>query len=326
MPPHRAGRCRVHGPAIGGRRRVDHTNGAAVGRHLTTGDGGSGYVRIVIELNDRAVSVLEEGRLAHLAVASTAGPHVTPELYAWSGGRLWFASAAGTVKAKVVGRDPSVAAVVSVPGRSVVLAGTVETFDAVDVVGLAQQACELPAVAQALLGYGVRNVPDLVAFGRDAVQGRLGWRPLPRRVLFGLTPDRALVLENEVATGAWGAWTSSIPTDGSADLDADGTRETVPVGGRAAVLALPGPVAIPARWFAEDDLVFVAPALRPLVPSGTNPIGIVVDDYTAPGPAAKRGSLVRGTARKIRNRPGSFAVTTERTSDWDGVQTVTVVA
>ena len=35
-----------------------------------------------------AVSVLQEGRQAYVAVRSRNGPHVTPELYAWSGDTL----------------------------------------------------------------------------------------------------------------------------------------------------------------------------------------------------------------------------------------------
>src|SRR5687768_11775576 len=83
-----------------------------------------------------ARSVLEQGRHLYVAVAAPAGPHVTPELYAIADGRVWFWSAADTVKAKVLGDDRRASATVSANGRDVVLSGVVERFDPRDVKGL----------------------------------------------------------------------------------------------------------------------------------------------------------------------------------------------
>ena len=58
-----------------------------------------------MKLPDDLTSTLKEGRQAYVAVPSKQGPHVTPELYAWSDGRLWFAAAAGTVKSNVLKRE-----------------------------------------------------------------------------------------------------------------------------------------------------------------------------------------------------------------------------
>ena len=50
-------------------------------------------------------------------------------------------------------------------------------------------------------------------------------------------------------------------------------------------------------------------------------VGIVVDDYVAPGPAAKEGTLLRGTGTL---RPGGrVEVEPDRTTDWHGVTSQT---
>jgi len=275
-----------------------------------------------LALSRSTTSTLAEGRQVHVAVASTGGPHVTPELYAWSGGRLWFASASGTLKSNVLRREPALGAVVSVPGRSVVLVGEVEVYDPLDPVGLARRACDLPAAARALAGFTVRNAADLLAFGADLATGRLGWRPPPVRVLFGLVPRCALGLEHGVIVDAAGDW-STLAAEAATDLvvvdDLDPADE--PGGGAPAVLAVPGPVALPGRWFADDRVLRLAPALLPLVPSGRFDLSVVVDEYSAPGPAAKQGTLVRGSGRLAADGSAAVDVEPERQVQWDGVDT-----
>jgi hypothetical protein len=273
---------------------------------------------MTIELSTSALSILAEGRQVHVAVASRRGPHVTPELYAWWDDRLWFATATDTLKARVLRRDPSLGAVVSGAGRSVLLAGEVEVFDPLDVGGLLGGAGRLPGAAQALARFTVRNAPDLMAFGRDLLTGQLGLRLPPLRVLVALTPTAALTLENEVVTWSGGTW-SSVD---AGDVDSvDSPSTDLPVGGLAAVVAVDGPVAAPARWFADDEQVLVAPPLLALFPADRFELGVVVDDYMAPGPAAKQGTLLRGTGRRIGGTPGLIQVDLERQVEWDGVAT-----
>jgi len=47
------------------------------------------------------------------------------------------------------------------------------------------------------------------------------------------------------------------------------------------------------------------------------PVAVVVDRYTAPGPAAKEGTLVRGTARRM-DGTGTLVVEPDRQIEWDG--------
>jgi len=266
---------------------------------------------VPIDLPDDLTSVLREGRQAYIAVPSKDGPHVTPELYTWSDGRLWFASATTTLKAKVLDRERRGGALVTSAGRSVVLTGPVEAYDPRDVKGIASSLRSLPSLARASGSFVTRNASDLLAFVGDTARGRLGRKPPPLRVLFALDPDHAAGVENERLTGSWGGWRSPAVTADAA----------VPAGGAAAVLALPGPVPVPARWFDDEAEVFVAPDLLDMLELEDRvPIGLVTDEYHRPGPAAKVGTLLRGEARRS-DRTGILEVDAERIIEWDGVAT-----
>jgi hypothetical protein len=151
----------------------------------------------------------------------------------------------------------------------------------------------------------------MLAFVGDAARGRLGRKPPPLRVLFALDPDHAAGVENERLTGAWGGWSSpETPPDAA-----------VPAGGAAAVVALPGPVPVPARWFDADAEAFVAPDLLAMLDLEDRvPVGLVTDEYHRPGPAAKAGTLLRGQAR-LGDRAGTLEIDAQRVVEWDGLET-----
>ena len=266
---------------------------------------------MALELPEAVLGTLQEGRQAYVAVDSKNGPHVTPEVYTWSDGRLWFAAASTTLKAKVLAERPGAGAVVNVGGRTVMLAGQVAGFDPRDVRGLADRTGELPAAARAMGRFTVRNAPDLLAFFGDAVTGKLGQDPPPLRVLFALERARAALVENDAVAGCWG-WSG----------DPGGNGQAPPAGGERAVAALPGPVAVPARWFADDRRLHVPPPLLGMLGLDDGfPLGVVVDDYTAPGPAAKQGVLLRGRGRLADPAAGVVEVRTDRVVEWDGIET-----
>jgi Pyridoxamine 5'-phosphate oxidase len=266
---------------------------------------------VTLDLPASAVSALQEGRQAHLAIETRDGPHVTPDLYAWSGGALWFAVAATTLKATVLAEHPDAAAVVRVPGRSVVLAGWARIVDPRSPRDLVGALADAATTTRALARYTSRNVPDLLAFARDASRGRLGWRP-PVRVIVRFVPDRAVVVEGGDVAGGHGRWSGIRP----------GPVGDVPDGGEPAVVALPGPVALPCRWLADERVAVLPSGARALVDlSGRFPVGLVVDEYGAPGPAAKEGTLLRGHGR-LRRDGRTLEVEPERVVTWDGVEIV----
>lgn len=261
-----------------------------------------------IEMPSSVVEALAEGRQAHVALDLSSGPQVTPNLYAWSGDRLWMAAASTTVKAKVTDDSPTPACVVvRLPGRDVVLSGSLESFDIRKPVDLAKRLGDLPDATVGALRFGLRNAADLLAFAGDALAGRLGVPP--PRVLLSLTPDAALLLENDAIVESAGPHVHNGEGCG-----------TIPTGGTRVVAAFPGPVAVPARWFADEANLRVTSQLVDLFDlERTTPVAVVSDEYTAPGPAAKRGLLLRGEAVPT-STAGSFDVTVCREVEWDGVE------
>jgi hypothetical protein len=258
--------------------------------------------------------VLQEGRQAHVAIVSERGPHVTPELYAWAEGRLWFWFARTTLKAKVLATRPQAAVLVSAGGRSALLVGDVDLMDPgrpSTLLGTPRRALR---ATRAIGGYAVRNAPDLGAFVRDLGTGRLGWRPPPARVLASLEPRRSAVILDGRVTASDGFELRTRdrgPEDGSR------------TGGEQVVAGLPGPGVAPASWFADEAELWMDPALLDSFGvEGQTSIAIVADEYVAPGPAAKVGTLARGSARRPRGR-GMLKVDIDTLTSWEGIETDT---
>jgi hypothetical protein len=262
-----------------------------------------------------ARSIVEQGRHLYVAVAAPAGPHVTPELYSAADGRLWFWSAHDTVKAKVLREHPRASALVRVGDRSVIVSGRTERFDPRDVAALPRALRDPLAVGRATVKFGLRNAADLGAFATDFAKGRLGRSLPPRRVLFGLRPTRLAVVDAGTVLLALGDWAHPGPVDG----------EPVTRGDQAAVVAWEtehGPLALPGRLDADGDRAWIAPALAGvagLPPSAR--VGFFVDDYVAPGPAAKEGRLLRGTG--TLGEGGRVDLVRERETEWKGVSAST---
>ena len=247
----------------------------------------------MITLEPDIESVLREGREAHIAVVSPEGPHVTPELYAWSGGRLWFWFAHTTLKSRVLADRPVAAAMVDAGDRSAVIEGSVDLIDVRRPTSLVGTPARGLRALLAAGVYTVRNAEDLGAFVCDLVSGRLGWAPPPSRVLASLEPQRATLAERSAT------------------------------GGEAVVVGLPGPSVAPGRWSLDAAEVRVSPEdLAWSGVAGRTPIAIVSDEYVAPGPAAKVGTLLRGTA-ETKGSDGVLAVDARTLTEWDGIDTET---
>ncbi|MEY2472643.1 MAG: hypothetical protein QOK28_1972 [Actinomycetota bacterium] len=254
-------------------------------------------------------SLLSEGRQAYVAFESGEGPHVTPELYTWSDGRLWVAAATSTLKARVVENGTRVAAAVIGRGTAVILEGAVEVFDPRKPLA-AVRGSSGSQMARALVSFTTRNTGDLLGFARDTIKGNSVSRLPKPRVLLAIEPDQVAFVENDRVTWQSG-WASTVSSDDARD---------VPTGGVFAVAAFDGPRVAPARWFADDERAHVTSELLALQGiSGDTGVAVVVDDYNAPGPGAKQGTLVRGDATVEDD--GWIRVRPRRTVDWDGTET-----
>lgn len=273
-----------------------------------------GY-RPFMHMPDEVLSILAEGRQAYVAIETKNGPHVTPELYTWSDGALWVAAAATTLKARQLADGPARAAVVvTASGRDVILYGSVDSFDVARPLDLIRRRTKIPKAVVAGARLATRNASDLLALATDIVMGKLGVRVPPRRVLFGLRPEAVAVAEGDVVIWMqdWG---------GTRSDEEHGIGAPTPAGGQPAVAGLPGPMALPCRWFADDQRIFIPPSLFALVETGPRfPIAVVVDQYTAPGPAAKWGFLRRGEG-VLTGDPGHVDFRVKETVEWNGVAT-----
>jgi hypothetical protein len=254
-------------------------------------------------------ALLDEGRQAYVAVVSKEGPHVTPELYAATANDVWFAVAATTLKARVIPDNSRISALVRVGGRSLLVSGTASTYDVRSPADV-MRAVKDVEVAKALSGFLLRNAGDLAAFARDAVTGRLGNKVPPRRILIRLRPTRAALVDGSNVVCRIGDWPGTVPDEVQGALD--GTRDAV-----VGWLGPDGAVALPARL--DDERAYVPTAVAALAALPTEAKACVVtDDYGAPGPAAKSGTLLRGTGVL---RDGAATIDVAKTVTWDGVTT-----
>ena len=253
-------------------------------------------------LDPASRSLLAEGRQLYVGVLTTTGPHVTPELYSADDRDIWFLTAADTVKTRVIRRDPRVSAMVRVGSQALLLSGTVADYDVGAPMALLRQSRHAMAALAALTSYTVRNAVDLAAFARDLATGRLPSRLPPRRVLMRLRPDRSQLVD--------------LGADLTGDLDCAVGVETDD-----------GALVLPGRTDPEMSSASVplAPVQRGDVPLETDVAGcLVVDDYRAPGPAAKRGQLVRGQVRlAVEGGRCQVDVSPERDTVWVGAETST---
>lgn len=258
-------------------------------------------------------SLLDEGRQAYVAIVTKDGPHVTPELYAVAGDQLWFLVAATTLKAREIPNNTRVSGLVRVGNRAVLLSGTASTYDVRSPADIGRAVSD-PTVAKALTGFLLRNAGDLAGFGRDLLSGRLGRGVPPRRVLIRLRPTRVALFDGSRLVTRAGDWPGTV-SDVSAPEALHGSRD-------AAVgwLGPDGPVALPARVDGECAYVPAAAAALAGLPAEARAC-VVTDDYGRPGPAAKSGTLLRGTGRL--DAEGRATIAVAKTTEWDGIKATT---
>lgn len=269
-----------------------------------------------LTIDPAASAVLHQGRQAYIAVETASGPHVTPELYTSSSSQLAFFAAATTLKAKVLQRRPVAGALVLAGSRALVLGGTVDVVDAARPRDLARALSRPVSVGRSVGGFVARNLADLGGFAADAARGRVGGLP-PRRLLFTLTPERWALLDGGRLVAAEGPWTG---TPGTPASGAGGLSGAVVGWGTP-----DGPLAVPAAWDGDEGRALVPTPLATLAGmAGEAPACITFDDYGAPGPAAKRGMVLRGSARVETDGAGTWAYfAPDRAAIWEGVHSET---
>lgn len=272
-------------------------------------------------LDPTAHGLLAEGRQIYVGVLTTNGPHVTPELYTVVGDDVWFATAATTLKTRVIRRDPRIAALVRVGSRSLVLTGEATGFDVADPMRLATQARDAFRALKALGSFTVRNAADLGAFAVDLASGRLPSRRPPRRVLMRLRPDRWATLDGTRLGATGGDWPGRVTAPDETPPLAGDVDGVVGWDAPDGVVVLPGRADAQAR---QASVPAVLAQLGGIAADVRSPACLVTDSYNGPGPAAKTGVLLRGTG--TMSYDGALArveLAVERETTWDGADTET---
>lgn len=247
----------------------------------------------------RADEELEQSSSCVLACRGRSGPLLVPMACWYDGERLWMTTAASSVKARVLARDPDCALVAPATdgGDRVVAHGRVRVYGPADPVGLAVHA---PVVAAAMSALAARSSPRGPAgYVRDAPLVPVEWA-LGRRVALRVAVDSAhRVTVPPLGAGVAPALPPAVPPD---VRRAAAGRRRVTVGwerpgGRLGLA--------PGVWGAGFSLTTLEP-----LPPGV-PVTAVLDADHRDGSPPVCGLAVRGIAADGGLRP-------ERVTWWQG--------
>jgi len=147
---------------------------------------------------------LEDGVLCWIAVSTAAGPHCTPVVFVFDGGRVWLTTARGSVKAKAWRERPHVAGLVVAGGVAVSFRGEVRTYDALDPLSWPAATMAAPRLARAAARFSVKNAKFFAGYAVDARRVPLAWTP-PGRVFAEVRLAEGVVLHDRSLT-PWGGW------------------------------------------------------------------------------------------------------------------------
>ena len=287
---------------------------------------------------DQLTPVLDEAESIYIAIRTSSGPHVTPELFTASGDRILCLTSVATMKARRAQHGATVGIGATSPSASLAAIGTMEVLDPASL----KSALDAPSVAsKAPLGVArfLRdNASEMVGAAFDAAVGRLG-RPLPpRRVILAIKPTAATIIEAGEVRLAEG-WGGIGPAD-QAD-PSDGEPTSIDLGelpGELADLATSGPAAL--GWLRTDGVPLALPVewdadrLEATVPlavfdacaaAASGPACMTFDGWSGYGPSGKQGVILRGTGAAVREEgTARIALQIDRASYWDGIDTGTV--
>lgn len=267
----------------------------------------------------RVVECFRSAGRVYTAIGTRRGPHVTPELFTIFRGRLWFATARRTLKARVTGRRPSVGLLAAGDRWTVVARGEAHPLDVLDPRN-ARPLRSLPDFVVsplAAVSFTARNAGHLAGF---VAQGPAHWPRSPGelRILVAVRLVATAMLEDGRVVHVSGDWgpsaaagggrhgrpdgdpgderTWAVPPDTPADVAAFPDRT-----GQAAVLgwdSADGPLALPARWDPDAGAAFVPAALLNVTGARAESTACLtfdrMDGFAMDG---KRGIMLRGDAR-----------------------------
>ncbi|HEX7248174.1 MAG TPA: pyridoxamine 5'-phosphate oxidase family protein [Actinomycetota bacterium] len=303
-------------------------------------------------LSTAVQQVLEDGPFCAVAASTPRGPHCTPLVFAYSGGRIWLTTSRGSVKTRAWKADPTVAGLVRLGELAVSFTGTVKTYDALDRNTWGAAVAGATSIARATGRFSKKNARFFAGYAFDAHQVPLAWTP-PGRVFVGIDLERTALLDDDGVQEGRGRWRGE--TDGHATFRRSSTGAD-PLGalppdvaaslGRSGhgVLTISGartPVVVPVRWVAEPSALYAALPAETLALADAGPdaqVALTVDEASPWRARDMAGAMVQGaggfyvldglgsgakSARSIAQQlhPGAGAlvrITPERLVWWKG--------
>ena len=261
-------------------------------------------------LSTAVQGVLEDGHFCAVAASTPDGPHCTPLVFAYSGGRVWLTTSRRSVKARSWREDPSVAGLVRSSGLAVTFTGTVKTYDALDKRTWGAAVAGATSIARATAGFSRKNARFFAGYAFDARQVPLAWTP-PGRVFVGVDLERTALLDDEGVQEGRGRWGGEAVSHGSfrrttatSDPFAALPEEIVDGIGRSgegvlAVLGERGLVTLPVRWRADEHELYAALSAQTLAITGAGPdvrAALTVDRPSVWRARDMVGAMVQGWA------------------------------
>jgi Pyridoxamine 5'-phosphate oxidase len=260
-------------------------------------------------LSTAVQTVLEEGPFCAVATMTPRGPHCTPLVFAYSGGRLWLTTSRGSVKARAWKVDPGVSGLIRHGAASVTFTGTVTTYDALDRGSWGSAVSGAVSLTRATATFSRKNARFFAGYAMDARQVPLAWTP-PGRVFVAIDIERTALLEDDgvqEGRGRWGGEVASHTTfrsvkhgdDPLAALPGELRDELGRSGeGALTVQGARGPVVLPVRWRADEVVLYAALPAETLALAGVGadaPVALTMDKASAWRARDMVGAMVQGT-------------------------------
>jgi hypothetical protein len=238
-------------------------------------------------LSTAVQSVLEQGPFCAVATATPRGPHCTPLVFAYSGGRLWLTTSRRSTKARAWRTDPAIAGLVRQGDLAVTFTGAVKTYDALDRSTWGAAVAGATSIARATATFSRKNARFFAGYAFDARQVPLAWTP-PGRVFVGVDLERTALLDEDGVQEGRGRWGGAPASRGSFRRTTKGEDplRALPAAvaerlgregaGSLAIAGERGVVVLPVRWRADG------PAVHAALPAET----LALADAPADAPAA----------------------------------------
>jgi hypothetical protein len=235
-------------------------------------------------------SVLSRGEFCHVAARTDRGPHLTPMVFAVSGGSVWVTTSRASAKARAWRSDRSVGGLVVVGDEAVSFTGTTRGYDLLDAATWPDVVARSAVVTAASLRFSAKNARFFAGYAVDARHVPFAWTPPGRLFVEIRVADATLLRDGAVVVSGADAGAGAPVASRAAFRSVRGAnalaappghvRRALGGSGRGA-LALEGeraPAVLPVRWAAGEGAILASVPLETLA--------LAASDAAAPRSAA----------------------------------------